>query len=293
MSDIIEQILAVVKPLEWEPNSPTTPNSLWVGVRAINRHYTIDPESNVFRVETQLSLSEYGPESLGLHPTLDAAKAAAQADYEQRILSALASGAGPVAWRYRDFADGWIYTTEINREYVEMTGVAFEPLAAPLNDAELLEAAEAEVKRMLSPQATATWGDSGPIPGQHFGDEFAVSPQAVAPAEEIVALRRMSDAHREHAQSAVEHSAALNRLLSIAEANLAASEAEASDLRRKLEEHRKALEPFGEENDLPANLPDETRLTITFAGQQVAHATFGDFRRARALSERKEGQANG
>jgi len=70
---------------------------------------------------------------------------------------------------------------------------------------------------------------------------------------------------------------------------LTASEAEATSLRRKLEEHRKALEPFGRENDLPANLPDETRLTITFAGQQVAHATFGDFRRARVLSER-EGQ---
>ncbi|RWK39291.1 hypothetical protein [Mesorhizobium sp.] len=63
-----------------------------------------------------------------------------------------------------------------------------------------------------------------------------------------------------------------------------ASEAEASDLRRKLEEARKALEPFGCENDLPPNLPDSTRLNITFEGQQVAHATFGDFRRARTLS---------
>lgn len=53
---------------------------------------------------------------------------------------------------------------------------------------------------------------------------------------------------------------------------------------------REALKPFGRENDLPSNLPDSTRLTITFAGQQVAHATFGDFRAAaRALSER-EGQ---
>lgn len=62
------------------------------------------------------------------------------------------------------------------------------------------------------------------------------SPQAVAPAEETADLRRMSDAHREHAQSAVEHCASLNRLLSIAEANLTASEAEASDLRKELAE---------------------------------------------------------
>ncbi|TIN82724.1 MAG: hypothetical protein E5X94_00805 [Mesorhizobium sp.] len=53
---------------------------------------------------------------------------------------------------------------------------------------------------------------------------------------------------------------------------------------RKLEEARKALEPFATENDVPPNLPDDTRLTITFEGQQVAHATFGDFRRARALA---------
>jgi hypothetical protein len=62
----------------------------------------------------------------------------------------------------------------------------------------------------------------------------------------------------------------------------------ADAIRRKLEEHRKALEPFGRENDLPPNLPDSTRLTITFAGQQVAYATFGDFRRARTLSGASE-----
>lgn len=48
---------------------------------------------------------------------------------------------------------------------------------------------------------------------------------------------------------------------------------------------RKALEPFGRENDLPPNLPDSTRLNISFAGQFVAYATFGDFRSAaRALA---------
>lgn len=47
-----------------------------------------------------------------------------------------------------------------------------------------------------------------------------------------------------------------------------------------LAEAKRLLRPFGVDNDLPTNLPDDTRLIITFAGQIVAHAKFGDFRDA-------------
>jgi hypothetical protein len=67
-----------VKALEWKQNSQNIENSLWANVETIGRTYTIEPESHVFRVETQITLSEYGPDAIGLYPTLDAAKAAAQ-----------------------------------------------------------------------------------------------------------------------------------------------------------------------------------------------------------------------
>lgn len=87
--------VACVKGLEWEQNSQNTENSLWANVDSIGRSYTIEPESFVFRVETQLLLSEYGPERLGLHPTLEAAKAVAQADLVRRISPLLASSIIP------------------------------------------------------------------------------------------------------------------------------------------------------------------------------------------------------
>jgi hypothetical protein len=97
-----------IKPLQWVPNSQTVENSLWVSVEPLGRHYTIEPESHVFRVETQLVMSEYGADALGLYPTLDAAKAAAQADLERRVsplieVAALTRNAEPVAVR-RDTA---------------------------------------------------------------------------------------------------------------------------------------------------------------------------------------------
>lgn len=78
-----------IKPLEWEQNCSQDENSLWVKVDEINRSYTIEPESNVFVLTTRVWLSEYGDDAMGLYPTLDAAKAAAQADFDRRIRSAL------------------------------------------------------------------------------------------------------------------------------------------------------------------------------------------------------------
>lgn len=84
----IEPVGVKVKPLEWKRNGREV-NSLWAECDPINRYYTIEPTSNVFEVETTLHLSEFGSDKLGLHPTLEAAKAAAQADYEARIIGAL------------------------------------------------------------------------------------------------------------------------------------------------------------------------------------------------------------
>lgn len=80
----------VTATLVWAQNSKSIENSLWATVESINRYYCIEPESNVFSASTQVFTSEYGPEKLGLHGTLDDAKAACQADLETRIRSALA-----------------------------------------------------------------------------------------------------------------------------------------------------------------------------------------------------------
>ena len=78
----------MVRGLEWEQNGRAE-GSIWAKNDHINRFYTIEPTSNVFEVDTGMFMSEAGRDSLGLHPTLEAAKAAAQADYERRILAAL------------------------------------------------------------------------------------------------------------------------------------------------------------------------------------------------------------
>lgn len=86
---------ARVKLLPWQQNWANDPNSQWALVEDTNRSYTIDPESNVFRLSTEVFPRAYDSATdMGLFPTLEAAKAAAQADYERRIISALA-GAEP------------------------------------------------------------------------------------------------------------------------------------------------------------------------------------------------------
>lgn len=83
------QAQAVVA-LPWQPNSPRNEASLWALVEPINRSYSVEPESNVFRADTSLFPSrEYGNDDMGLFPTQADAKAACQADFERRILFAL------------------------------------------------------------------------------------------------------------------------------------------------------------------------------------------------------------
>lgn len=79
-----------VKPLVWKPNLEHEPEHLWTGEIALGLYYTIDSESRVYRLRRGRFLSEYGPDDLGLFPTLDAAKAAAQVDCASCISPALA-----------------------------------------------------------------------------------------------------------------------------------------------------------------------------------------------------------
>lgn len=65
------------------------------------------------------------------YSTLEYAQAAAQSDYDARIRSALVERkAEPVAWRCKDFADGWIlYDSELRaRDYKVKTGCLMQPL---------------------------------------------------------------------------------------------------------------------------------------------------------------------
>ncbi len=90
-----------VRPLPWTSNGRAD-GSIWAHVEQIDRYWAIEPESNVFRLETRIMPSEYSGDDMGLYPTLDVAKAAAQADYEQRIRSALAAPSqqeGVTDWR--------------------------------------------------------------------------------------------------------------------------------------------------------------------------------------------------
>lgn len=71
-----------VKELPWEPNHK---DSEWCLVKEINRSYTIEKVSNVYRLETCVWLSEYGSDEMGLFGTMVDAKRAAQEDFNARI----------------------------------------------------------------------------------------------------------------------------------------------------------------------------------------------------------------
>ena len=89
-----------VNALRWEQNAPGIRGSEWALVRDFDRCYGVEPEGHVFKAATSVFPSgEMSETSLGTYPTLEAAKAAAQADFDTRIRSALTSSPA------RD--DGW------------------------------------------------------------------------------------------------------------------------------------------------------------------------------------------
>lgn len=84
---LIVRVAGAIKPLPWEQNWHDEPQSQWALVREIGRSYTVDPISNVFKTTTrEFPTGDYSSDTdLGLHPTFESAKAAAQSDFEQRI----------------------------------------------------------------------------------------------------------------------------------------------------------------------------------------------------------------
>lgn len=87
--------------LEWAKNGRHDGN-LWTGELAFRTFYTIEGDMDVllFRVERGQFLTETGEDLVGIFPSLDQAKAAAQADYAARILSALEPAAAvPEGWK--------------------------------------------------------------------------------------------------------------------------------------------------------------------------------------------------
>ncbi|MDH0127143.1 hypothetical protein N7376_24560 [Brucella intermedia GD04153] len=79
-------VQGAVKKLDWHKNSSS---SVWTGELIFRTYYTIDEEENGFRVWRGQFLSDAGADEVAFAATLEAAKAAAQADYSARILSAL------------------------------------------------------------------------------------------------------------------------------------------------------------------------------------------------------------
>lgn len=78
-----------VKPLEWSQNWRNDPLTAFAEAKSIDRTYTVDHDGPRFYVSTSLLLSEIGSDAIANCETFDEAKAAAQADYEKRIRSAL------------------------------------------------------------------------------------------------------------------------------------------------------------------------------------------------------------
>jgi hypothetical protein len=146
----------VVKALEWFGAGGTDPVGVFVAPSILGT-YMVWPRG-VLETPSPSTSKNYG--------SIEAAKAAAQADFEARIRSALQSSPpvkaaavdGEVQALRNDIAEfmrrlGPLWLLEQN--WFPATQQASEP----------------------------TWGDSGPIPGQHFGDEFSPRP-AASPASQ-------------------------------------------------------------------------------------------------------------
>ena len=78
-----------VKALEWVQNWHSDPLTGFATVDHINRTYTVDHDEPRFYASTNVSPSDYSGDAIGNYGTFDEAKAACQADYEARILSAI------------------------------------------------------------------------------------------------------------------------------------------------------------------------------------------------------------
>ena len=93
MTDHTQPQAVRVKPLVWVQNSRHK-NSLWTGELAFETYYAIEPCGKVFRLMRGVFISEDG-EDMPLEPTMETAKAAAQADYDARIMAAIEPAPDP------------------------------------------------------------------------------------------------------------------------------------------------------------------------------------------------------
>lgn len=78
-----------VKPLEWQQNWPSDPLTGYAPVEPLNRYYLVDHDEPRFYAKSAVFGTDNHDKFLGNFGSFDEAKAAAQSDYEARILSAL------------------------------------------------------------------------------------------------------------------------------------------------------------------------------------------------------------
>lgn len=82
---------AVVKALEWKPNSNSDPESIWTGEIAFGVYYTIEPDGRIFRLQRGQFFSEDSDDNMGFWPSSQAARDAAQVDWNANLAPALHS----------------------------------------------------------------------------------------------------------------------------------------------------------------------------------------------------------
>jgi hypothetical protein len=259
-STVPEAGKAVVKSLVWE--QPEN-KSIWYAVTPIYRYRIFAYEAGDFSWG-----AEGAPGVSGGTSSLEAAKAAAQADFEQRILSALASvapsGAEPVAWRReRDghLIDqprlGYAPLYAVHKDGCEHSHSPVwlcncprpAPQEVPAEDVaklvERLNDKHAEWQKQCD-----GWVDSARASGSDIADDIDHLRDTVY-GEAAAALTSLS-AERDH--YAASELAGVEKARELFK-RLDASEAEASALRRKLEGARKALSEALVAMKLAAALP--------------------------------------
>jgi hypothetical protein len=156
---------ATVKPLEWEDLGPR-----WEANCLLGRYVVADVGGYVhLRLNTPLLINVGEAWN---HATIEAAKAAAQADFEARILSSLAPveavATEPVAWRWRWPNGVWNYQEA--RQVIPGLEQQ-EPLyAAPTGDSGALREALAELADLMDDV----------VAGNYFPDSFTTQPARAA-----------------------------------------------------------------------------------------------------------------